>query len=437
MKTKKLFYENPYLKTTLATVTGTGSDGERSYVLLDETIFFPEGGGQNCDLGTINNMNVVDVQEDPDYIFHYIEGDASSFSAGDQVTLSLDWDRRFDNMQRHLGEHILSGSFYRLFKAANKGFHMGSDFITIDLLPEDADHGEITWEMAKAAELDANKVLWADVPVTTTFFATREAASKMPLRKPLAFDEDITIITVGPDWLPDDSSAADAARKEPDPALNFREGGFDTANGDFIYPSCAADCCACCGTHPTSSGQVGMIKIYKIESNRGMYRLYFEAGERAYRHYQARFDVLTQVENSLSAGFADLMTKYDAQREKNTAVRNELYHLKKWIIAKETEEIRSSMQPFMIREYSELSVEDLMDIGRGLEGSIQGVLFLVHVPSNTIALISDDHDCGKLVKENVGIYNGKGGGNKKTARAIFAKAEYISLFADLIEKHLR
>lgn len=405
MKTRRLYRENVYQKSCTAQITDVSKtpDGH-PLITLDQTVFFPTGGGQSYDKGTIGGLTVCDVYEDGGAIRHALSADCEKeckLSIGDEVEIAIDWDHRFDNMQRHCGEHILSGKFYELYGGVNRGFHMGEDYMTIDIsLEEDPSCDRISWEMAKEAELRTNQAIWANLPVITRHFDSREEAENLPLRKALAFDEDITIVCVG-------------AVENP------------------------ADCVACCGTHPSTSGQVGMVKIYKVESNKGMFRIYFEAGQRAFRQYQARFDVLTTLENRLSAGAGDLLDKFAAQQEKNKGVRDELYHLKKWVIARETDDIKASMSPAFVRKYNKLSINDILEIGRGLAGSIPTIAFLVHEPSNTVLLFSDKHDCGRLVRENADIYGGKGGGNKNSARAIFAKADYVDTFIDLIEKHLR
>jgi len=404
MNTRRRFKEDVYLQETSAKITGITKEEGKTLVTLDQTIFFPTGGGQSCDKGTLAGFDVVDVNETTDEIYHEIAGEtaaADKLQIGDEVILKLDWKHRFDNMQRHCGEHILSGKFYELYGGVNRGFHMGEDYMTIDIALEDnPDYDTITWEMAKEAELAANAAVWANLPVITRHFDDRCEAENLPLRKKLAFDEDITIVCVG-------------AVENP------------------------ADCVACCGTHPSTSGQVGMIKLYKVEANKGMFRIYFEAGERAFRQYQNRFDIMTALENKLSAGAADILDKYQAQQDKNKSVRDELYHLKKWVVANEIDDIRNRLCPAFVRKYDRLSINDLLDVGKGLQGLIPTVAFLVHEPSNTVLLFSDQHDAGKLVKENAAIYGGKGGGNKNAARAIFNKAEYIDTFIDLIEKHLR
>lgn len=404
MKTRRLFREDVYMKEATAVVTGLETRGEKMLVTLDQTVFFPTGGGQSCDTGILGGLKVVDVFEEEDEIYHQVvfdEENQSELQIGDLVKISIDWARRFDNMQRHCGEHIMSGIFYELYGGVNRGFHMGEDYMTIDIsLEEKPEFDKITWDMAKEVELRTNMVIWQNLPVITRHFDRREDAENLPLRKALAFDEDITIVCVG----------------------------------SIDNPS---DCVACCGTHPATAGQVGMVKIYKVENNKGMFRIYFEAGERAFRQYQDRFDVLTTLENRLSAGFSDLMDKYEAQQEKTKETRDRLYHLTKAVVRKEAESIKTDICPAFVKKYNILSISDILDIGKELQGCIPTIAFLVHNPSNTVLLFSDRFDCGKLVKENVSIYGGKGGGGKQSARAIFSREEYVDTFIDLIEKHLR
>lgn len=405
MKTKRLYREDVNLKESKAVITDIIPYEKYVEIILDQSMFFPEGGGQSSDIGLIGNYKVSHVveriEEENDLVIHVIDDTNHTLQIGDEVEISIDWAHRFDNMQRHLGEHILSGAFHKLYGGVNRGFHMGDDYITIDIsMEDDPEYKALTFDMAKEAELLANSVIWSNLPVKVYRFDTREEAEKMPLRKALAFDEDISIVLVG---------------TMDDPA----------------------DCVACCGTHPTTTGQVGLIKIYKVEVNKKMFRVYFECGQRAFRQYQEKLDVLTALEVKLSAGTHDVLDKFAAKTAKEKDVRNSLYQLKKSVISKEAQEIEAAMTSNLVRRYDVLEVNDILDIGRTLEGKIIDMMFLVHEPSNTVLLFSDKHDCGKLVKDNASIYNGKGGGNKTSARAIFGKAEYTDIFIDLITKHLR
>lgn len=407
MKTTRLFREDVYLKETTSKITSISERDGKTLLTLEKTIFFPTGGGQSCDLGSIGGFDVVDVYEDEEDIYHQLNGLVDNFKIGDEVHLLLDWERRFDNMQRHCGEHILSGIFYREFGGVNRGFHMGDQYMTIDISLEDnPDFSKITWEMCKAAELEANKVVWQNLPVITRRFDNKEEAEGLPLRKALALEDDISIVCVG----------------------------------SVENPS---DCVACCGTHPATAGQVGLIKLYKVESNKGMFRIFFEAGQRALEKYTKHYDIITSLGNILSAGDDDLIEKYKSQQEKNKEVRTQLYTLKKEIIRREVIELKELLtqkdrESLPSKEYSLLSGDDLTAIGREITDYIDKIVFLIHRPSLTVFLCSNGKfDCGKLVKDNAPIYGGKGGGNNTFARAIFAKDEYIDVFIDLIEKHLR
>ena len=453
MRTIRLFKEDVYKKEASAKITSVAERDGKTIVTLDRTIFFPTGGGQTCDLGTIAGIPVTDVYEYEDEIYHQLsdsDGTATarpSLAAGDEVSLELDWAHRFDNMQRHCGEHILTGIFYREWGGTNRGFHMGDDYMTIDIALEDeARVDSLTWEMCLEAERLTNEVITADLPMITRHFDTFEEASKEPMRKKLTVERDITLVGIGKpeyDW----------------------------------------GCVACCGTHPATTGQVGLVKIFKLEHNKGMYRIYFEAGRRAFEKYQQQFEALNTLCGKLSAGTDDVLDKFLSLQEKNKEVRNQLHFLKKDVLAKEAESIlaelaasagasaagggsacsssatasgaraavhagsasgsaagfTSASPALPVRKYSLLTLDDLVSLCREISPSIKKIYFLVHEPSHTVLLVSDGKktDCGKLVKENASIYNGKGGGNQTMARAIFTKDEYVDTFIDLIEKHLR
>ena len=436
MQTIRLFKENVYLKEAEAVITSLSERDGALFLTLDRTVFFPEGGGQSCDLGTISGFPLAEVYEHDGEIYHKLiipqgrEKEAAEIlREGAAVQLVLDWERRFDNMQRHCGEHILTGIFYREWGGINRGFHMGEDYMTIDISLEGEARAEnITWEMCLEAERLANAVVTADMPMITRHFDSFKEAGSQPMRKKLTIKEDITLVGIGSveyDW----------------------------------------GCAACCGTHPSSTAQVGLIKIFKLENNKGMYRIYFEAGNRAFEKYQQQFEILNTLCNSMSAGTEDVLEKFRISREKDKEIRSQLHFLKKEIIAREAASIidelkspksaqvqnpdkvlssnrlpnqpQSQPQPPR-RRYSLLSLDDLVSLSREISPEVAKIYFLVHEPTHTVLLVSDGKtDCGRLVKENASIYNGKGGGSKTMARAIFTKEDYVDTFIDLIEKHLR
>ncbi|MGI6732064.1 MAG: alanyl-tRNA editing protein [Anaerovoracaceae bacterium] len=411
MITEKIFEKDVYLKelnSTLLSISEDGSSKEPHTLVLDKTIFFPEGGGQPCDLGEINGISVVDVYEKEGIVYHVLDwtntqeyrSKLASMKQGDSVHSVLDWPRRFNHMQRHCGEHILSAIFYEEMRGINRGFHMGENYMTIDI-----DVKDLSWEQCLQIELKANEMVWADVPVTTKFFESREEAAKHPLRKELALDEGITIVCVGDDNNP-------------------------------------AGCVACCGTHPSTTGQVGLIKIIKAENYKGMTRVYFKAGLEALLDYQNKDNIITKLNVKYSSDENGLLEKIRIQDEKNKAVRQELHDLKTWVVSSHAEELRNllatSEEDVLVREYGHLTVDDLLHLGRKVTEEIKGLLILTCQKEKTLLFFSQgDPHCGKLIKENVGIYNGKGGGNATSARALFSKEEYLETFIDLIKKHLR
>ena len=410
MKTTKLYQQDTYLKEWDSEVTSAAASGDGSgniLITLDRTAFFPEGGGQSCDTGFIENCAVTDVQEIDGRILHTVSSDAEALlKPGAHVKCSIDWDRRFDNMQRHCGEHILSGIFFSMFGGINRGFHMGRDYMTIDIsLEEKPEVTEITFRDAIEAERKANEVIWSDAHVTVMRFDSREEAEKMPLRKALAFDEDISIVSVG-----------------------------SIEN--------AADCVACCGTHPSSAGQVGLIKIYKVEKYKGMFRIFFEAGQRALDDYDRKHNMLTDLSGRYSSSVEDFPEKLRAQEEKLASVKDELYHIKNALIDSECEKLDELMaaadENVVVYTLEHLSVDDAFNMAKRYMDSCEKLLMLYSVKSTSYILVSDGNaDCSALVKEYAPFYKGKGGGSKLYARAIFSNDEDAQLFADLLRKHLR
>ena len=405
MNTIKLYNDNVYLSECTATVTDVTEKG----VILDRTIFFPEGGGQSSDIGTLINSSdettypVTHASESGDAIIHEISN--HNLQVGDKVICRINWPHRFDNMQRHCGEHLLSGAMYKLFGGVNRGFHMGEHFMTADInLEKDPSFTEVTWEMAMEAEELVNSHIWQDLPVKAEEFSTGEEAAKMPLRKELAVDEDVRVVTIG--------------------------------NDDVI-----ADCVACCGTHPTSTAQIGLLKIYKVEKNKGMFRIYFEAGKRAMEDYRAKHDILTALSNRYSTGIDELTDKIEKQEKRHEETKNTLNKLRNVLISQKTDEIKKELSagvPFISRFYDEFTPEDIMKIGKHILQDIKGLVVAGDLNTNTLILFSDGtYDCGKLVKDNAGVYNGKGGGRKDNARALFPDYDSMMLFTDALEKLLR
>ena len=404
MATERLYQKDVYLREADLTVTEVREYKGKTQVACSSTIFFPEGGGQLCDLGTLGGVAVTDVKEDKETgtVWHTV-ADAAGFDPGKTVRAVLDWQRRFDHMQMHCGEHILSGRFHELFGVENHGFHMGEDYMTIDMLAKDG--SPITDEQISQAELAANEVIWRNVPVVTTWFDTAEEALSMPVRKEIKFGEDISVVTVG---------SVDAP----------------------------LDCCACCGTHPSTTGQVGLVTVLKAENYKGMTRMTIKAGRPAFEEARTRSKIASTLAQKYSTEVSTLLDREAANDAKNDEVRRELSELKSALSKQEEEKLREALPKtegsLAVFRYPLMSADDLQSMARKAEDIFTKPSALFSEKDKTVVLATPGTPAaGQLVKDYAGMYGGKGGGSRNLARAIFSKKADAELFMDLIEKHLR
>ena len=247
---KKLYYENPNLIQFSATVTGCTETAKGFEVTLDATAFYPEGGGQACDTGTLGSVRVLDVQERGEQIVHLCDG---PLTAGTVVEGSIDWDRRFDLMQQHTGEHILSGLIHQTFGYHNVGFHMGTGLMEVDF------DGPITTEQMADLEAKANAIVWENLPVGCSF-PSPEALSALTYRSKRALPWPVRIVEVP-----------------------------------------GADRCACCGIHVPFTGQVGIIKVFSVTKFHSGVRLQMACGKRALTYLSMICEQNRQVSRIFSA----------------------------------------------------------------------------------------------------------------------------------------
>jgi len=240
VSTERLYIQDPYLREFTARVVGRQTVGGKPAVALDRTAFYPTGGGQPNDTGTLDSARVVDVIVADGVVWHILEFELP----GNDVRGILDWSRRYDHMQQHTGQHILSQAFVVTCEAETVAFHMGADASTIDL-----GRADLGPDALAAAEAAANAVIDAAHSVTA-MFVTQEELAQLPLRKPPKVTEAIRVVQVA---------------------------GFDWS--------------ACGGTHVANSAQVGLIKIVGAERRGGELRVTFLCGGRARADY-ARLQAL-------------------------------------------------------------------------------------------------------------------------------------------------
>ena len=288
--THRLFYTNPYQREFSARVIARREMAGQPAVALDRTAFYPTGGGQPHDTGSLrpatwtaeaDGVSVIDVVAEDGLIWHIL----SAPLAGDEITGALDWPRRFDHMQQHTGQHILSQAFIVTCDAETVGFHLGAASSTIDLNRSDLDAAALM-----RVEAAANAIVDAALAVSPTFVAP-EALAGIPLRKPPKVTEDIRIVEVA---------------------------GFDWS--------------ACGGTHVANTAQVGLIKITATERRGAELRVSFLCGGRARTDY-ARLQTLAQgLVARLSTGQDELIDAVDRRAVETQALRKDLAELEgQWI----------------------------------------------------------------------------------------------------------
>lgn len=414
MTSKRIYREDRYAASNDAVISGIREKDGFDVIACDASVFYPEGGGQPSDTGTVSfdgdGTTAVflvthaydESLEGP--VWHVTDAPAGTFAAGDKVTLCIDWDLRFRNMQRHSGEHMLSGAMHSLYGGVNKGFHMGDDYITIDI---DLDGRKLTDEELDLAARTVNEAIWADLPVTVTWFDDYESSLSLPVRKQVPHDGRVSVVTVG------------------DPEDPF-------------------DCIACCGTHPAGSAEVGLLAIYKCEPNKGMNRIFFDCGRAALDKLTADSAMLYDAAKRYSCSPADLAGRLDLEAENISALKARLAALTSCVKDSEKSRIledigKKSNGGTVCHIYGSdiLSADDLLKLGFSVINEVPGLfLIMKQTATNTCLLLSssDDFKCGQLVKENAGAHNGKGGGRDDNARAIFSKKADMEDFCESVVK---
>jgi len=269
----KLFYEDIYMTSFNATVTECAYNEQTSKyeIVLDRTAFFPEEGGQSADKGTLNGLNVCDVQIRNDIIYHLMD---KPCAVGETVTGQVDWEQRFDFMQQHSGEHIVSGLVHARYGYDNVGFHLGLQEVTLDF------NGVLTLEQLREIEAEANAVVWRNLPVEITYPAPDELQN-LQYRSKLDLTENVRIVTI------------------PD-----------------------IDTCACCAPHVEYTGQIGLIKITGVQNHRGGIRVNILCGGRALADYTEKQNSISDISVRLSAKQSAVSDAVARLQDENLSLKN-------------------------------------------------------------------------------------------------------------------
>jgi alanyl-tRNA synthetase len=294
MPTERLYWNDAYLRRFEARVVAVSEYAGKPAVTLDATAFYPEGGGQPADRGTLAGVPVVDVQERAGEIYHLLGSapEAAGLTPGARVSGELDWARRFDYMQQHSGQHILSGGFWRLCQAETVSWHLGEEYTSVDIaMPT------LTPDMAAEVEHASNEVLWNDVPIAARIYAPDEIGA-LGLRRGPKVESDIRIVSIG-DW----------------------------------------DAIGCGGTHVLTAGRVGGIGIRRWETRGNVTRVEFLCGQRALDDYRRKTRLVTAIGQMLAAPLDGLEEATRQMLQNHTALRESLEKARNDLLAREASEL--------------------------------------------------------------------------------------------------
>jgi alanyl-tRNA synthetase len=356
MTTERLYYSDSYLREFTARVVRRTDHG----VVLDRTAFYPAGGGQPCDLGTLNGVPVTDVVEEGDDVIHAV---ASPLEG--EVRGVVDADRRRDHMQQHHGQHLLSEAFLVVAGAQTASFHLGREASTIDL------DRAVSPEKAAEAEDMANRAVWDNRPVETAFHLLEEAR-KLPMRKPPPEQPRIRVVTVK----------------------------------DY-------DCQACCGTHPRSTGEVGSILVTAVERLKEGSRIHFVCGGRAVRESRENVRVLRAAGAKLSAGRGDLEKAVDRVLEESAATRRRLNQGEKKLAEYLGRELAARGR-VVTEVFEDRGIEYLRMLATQIAAQPGKVAILGGTGETSSLVIARSPDVAldlrPLFKEALAVIEGKGGG---------------------------
>lgn len=373
MNTERLYFADPYQTSFSARVVGRAERGGRPAVALDQSAFYPEGGGQPADSGTLNDIPVLDVQVEQGQVWHTLEAPLED----EQVRGAVDWGRRQDHMQQHHGQHLLSAAFERLYGLVTRSFHLGAQIATIDLEASALSDAQLA-----GAEDLVNQVIWESRTVLARFVTPEELAA-LPLRKPPAVSGPVRVVSV------------------PD---------FDHS--------------ACGGTHPRSTGGVGALHIRRWERRGDMVRVEFLCGGRALRDHRARDTALMRLAADLSVGAEEVGEALARLRAAEERARKGLALASEQLLAYEADELRRQAEPlagmavvrrvFQGRPFDELRALARLVAERGgvaLLGLRADKAQLVFARAEGLPL-----DCGALLRQTLAALGGRGGGQPGLAQ---------------------
>lgn len=381
MVNNKLFYQDSYIQTFTSKITKQEKDDKGLwYVVLEETAFYPTGGGQPFDSGTLNNIHVLNVEEIDGEIRHYIE--TPILDSLGSLEGQINWERRFDHMQQHAGQHILSAAFEELFKYHTVSFHLGEEVLTIDL-----DIEELTESEAAEAEKLANQIILENRPIETKWVSQAEL-TQYPLRKQPTVSENIRLVIIP----------------------------------EFDYNGCG-------GTHPSSTAQVGAIKILDWEKQRKKIRIRFLCGHRVLKQFHVKHQVITQLTRLLNAPEHGMIQSLERLLENVKSADKQLEEARQTLLQFEAREMIHDQldqdkngHGIISKVVQNRSMKELQQLARMItNNSKEVIVILISENESQLQVVTargsaQNVSMKELLADILPLINGKGGGNEVMAQ---------------------
>lgn len=367
----KLYYDSAYIKEFEAQVLSC-QEGKKGWeITLSATAFYPEGGGQPADTGLLGNVRVTDVHEKDGQVVHYTDG---PLPVGEMVRGVIDWDRRFQHMQEHSGEHLVSGLIHQRFGYDNVGFHMGIDEVTIDF------NGVLEWGDLMAIEEKANGMIWENLEISAVY-PEKDELDAMEYRSKKELTGAVRIVSI--------------------------PGG---------------DVCACCGTHVERTGEIGLVKFLSMIHYKGGVRISLLCGKRAVEDYERKRDQVQKISVLLSTRPGEISRAVEKLKDEEAKLQEKLVAAYDKLIASEVRDIKEGDGDIFILEPDFEAIQLRHLVNRLLEEKKgRTVLALGGAAEGSFLYVlgSRDGDMRRLSRELNGLLNGRGGGSAQMAQGTF------------------
>lgn len=377
--TEKLFYQDSHRSTFTAIVQEVRPSGNGYEIILDRTAFFPEGGGQSSDTGSLGGVSVSDVQEIDGKIIHYTDG---PLVEGTEVEGCIDWTERFSKMQQHTGEHIVSGLIHKIYGYHNVGFHLGTDSVTLDF------NGVVPKEKLHEIEQLANEAVAKNLPVQV-LYPTDEELSKISYRSKIEIEGQVRIVVID---------------------------GYDV--------------CACCAPHVKQTGEIGLLKLVGMQNYKGGVRISMLCGFRALEDYYQKEKNNREIAVMLSAKEYETAVEVERLQEELAMKKAKIAELERKFLEQKVETLDISGEivclfeetdPVMTRELVNLLLKKGAKMAAVFSGNErEGYRYVLGSRS------LDVRKNGKLLNE---AFHGRGGGKPEMVQGtVQGKREEIEAF---------